>query len=153
MTASDKYPLPTVPEQVTASWLGKVLGQNVKSAELIYSVLNATASKLFFNIEYEDDKNAEDQARYVCIKGGLNPAMLAVEGYKDLRIFVTEGLNNAGFTFRNPQNVWSAARVKTGVEQLAALHASVWDYSYTGYPWVPSSYEGVMMALTDMWDA
>lgn len=69
MTASDIYPLPTVPEQVTASWLGKVLGQNVKSAELIYSVLNATASKLFFTIEYEDDKNAEDQARYICSKG------------------------------------------------------------------------------------
>ncbi|SPJ71020.1 uncharacterized protein FTOL_00748 [Fusarium torulosum] len=189
MTASDIYPLPTVPEEVTASWLGKVLGQNVKSAELTHSVLNATASKLFFTIEYEDDKNEEDRARHVCIKGGFNPAMLAVEGYKDLLIaaytneamffsvvaptlshislpkvwwagnkgeqgiLVMEDLNHAGFTFGNPQDVWSAARVKRGVEQLAALHASTWGYSYTDYPWITPSYEGMMMALTDMWDA
>ncbi|KAM0208079.1 hypothetical protein ACHAPA_011351 [Fusarium lateritium] len=189
MTASGLYPLPTVPEQVTASWLSKVLRQNVNSAELIRSVLNATASKLFFTIDYEDNKPEEDRAIHICIKGGFNPAMLAVKGYKDLLvaayineamffsvvaptlshislpkvwwagnkgeqgIVVMEDLNHAGFTFGNPQDVWSAAQVKTGVEQLAALHASTWGYSYTDYPWITPSYEGMMIALTDMWDA
>ncbi|KIL84094.1 hypothetical protein FAVG1_12671 [Fusarium avenaceum] len=114
MTASDIYPLASVPQQVTASWLGKVSGQNVKSAELIYSMLNATASKLLYIIEYEDDTNAEDQARYVCIKGGFNPAMLAGEGYKDLLI---AAYTNKAIFFSivaptlghiSPQKVWWA---------------------------------------------
>ncbi|KAG8673658.1 hypothetical protein FPOAC2_07112 [Fusarium poae] len=86
MTASDIHPLPTTPDQVTASWLGKVLGQNIKSAQLTESVLNATASKLFFTIEYQDSNDEADRPKHVCLKGGFNPAMLAAEGYKDMLI-------------------------------------------------------------------
>ncbi|KAJ0143758.1 Eukaryotic phosphomannomutase [Fusarium oxysporum f. sp. albedinis] len=63
-----------------------------------------------------------------------------------------EDLNEAGYTFGNPRDVWSIDQVKAGVEQLAALHASTWGYSYEDYPWITASYEGMMMALTDMWD-
>ncbi|KAJ4267252.1 hypothetical protein NW762_003356 [Fusarium torreyae] len=189
MTSSDIHPLPTIPEQVTASWLGNVLGQKVKSVKLTRSVLNATASKLFITIEYQYDNSEEDRPKHVCIKGGFNPAMLATEGYKELLIaaytneakffslvaptlshislpkiwwagtgeeqgiLVMEDLNHAGFTFGSPEDVWSAERVKAGVEQLAALHASTWGYSYKDYPWITPAYEGMMIALTDMWDA
>ncbi|KAF5963233.1 putative aminoglycoside phosphotransferase protein [Fusarium bulbicola] len=188
MTASDIYPLPTVPVQVTGRWLGKVLGQKIKSLYMTHSVLNATASKLFFTIEYEDDGNEGDRPKHVCIKGGFNPDMLAAQGFRDLLIaaytneasffslvaptlnhmsltkvwwagvgdeqgiLVMEDLNEAGYTFGNPQHVWSVDQVKAGVEQLAALHASTWGYSYQDYPWITASYEGMMMALTDMWD-
>uniref|UniRef100_A0A0D2YBC1 Aminoglycoside phosphotransferase domain-containing protein n=1 Tax=Fusarium oxysporum (strain Fo5176) TaxID=660025 RepID=A0A0D2YBC1_FUSOF len=57
-------------------------------------------------------------------------------------ILVMEDLNKAGYTFGNPQDVWSVDQVKAGVEQLAALHASTWGYSYEDYPWITASYEG-----------
>ncbi|CAF3518259.1 unnamed protein product [Fusarium graminearum] len=188
MTASDIHPLPTTPDQVTVSWLSKVLGHNIKSAELTQSILNATASKLFFTIEYQDDNNNADRPKNVCLKGGFNPAMMAVEGYKDMLIaaytnearffslvapnlshislpkiwwtgveeeqgiLVMEDLNHSGFTFGNPQEVWPVERLKAGVEQLAALHASTWGYSSEKYPWITPSYEGMIMGLTEMWD-
>ncbi|KAF7557147.1 hypothetical protein G7Z17_g916 [Cylindrodendrum hubeiense] len=86
MAVSEIQPLPTVPEQVTASWLGGVLGLNVKSIELTNSVLNATASKLFITITYEDENVDTLRPTYVCLKGGFNPAMLAIEGYREILI-------------------------------------------------------------------
>ncbi|KAF4435945.1 putative aminoglycoside phosphotransferase protein [Fusarium austroafricanum] len=86
MTASDIYPLPALPEQVTAVWLGLVLGHKIESIELTRSILNATASKLFFTIKYQDDNSDEDRPTNVCLKGGFNPAMLANEQYRDLLI-------------------------------------------------------------------
>ncbi|CEI63173.1 hypothetical protein FVEN_g288 [Fusarium venenatum] len=188
MTTADIHPLPTTPNQVTASWLSKVLGHDIKSAELTQSVLNATASKLFITIEYLDDNDELDRPKHVCLKGGFNPAMMAAEGYRDMLIaaytnearffslvapnlshislpkiwwagveegqgiLVMEDLNQSGFTFGNPHDVWPVKRLKAGAEQLAALHASTWGYSSEKYPWITPSYEGMIMALAGMWD-
>lgn len=185
--------LPTVPEEVTASWLGSVLGQAVKSIELTNAVLDATASKLFFAVTYENDVVADEDTRptHVCLKGGFNPAMLAMEGYKEIlitmytreakffslvapkitkmhlpkvwwsgtsdsqgqAILVMEDLNHGGFTFGNPEFSWPVERVKTGVEQLAALHARTWGWSEKEHEWLTPAYEHVMIGLTHMWDA
>ncbi|KAH6886335.1 kinase-like domain-containing protein [Thelonectria olida] len=78
--------LPAVPEEVTAEWLSSVLKLKVKSIELTKSVLNATASKLFFTLTYEDDEEEADRPTHVCLKGGFNPAMLAIESYREILI-------------------------------------------------------------------
>lgn len=85
-TLPNLQPLPTVPEQVTASWLASVLELNLKAAELTKSILNATASKLFVTLTYEDDDVEAVRPTYLCLKGGFNPAMLAVEGYREILI-------------------------------------------------------------------
>ncbi|KAI5460389.1 kinase-like domain-containing protein [Mariannaea sp. PMI_226] len=87
MSAEDTQPLlPLVPEEVTAEWIGSVLGLKVQSIELTSSVLNATASKLFVTITYEDDEEAADRPTYVCLKGGFNPDMLAIPHYRELLV-------------------------------------------------------------------
>ncbi|KAH7126519.1 kinase-like domain-containing protein [Dactylonectria estremocensis] len=168
--------LPTVPEQVTASWLTSVLDLNVRSIELTNSILNATASKLFVAITYEDENPETARPTHVCLKGGFNPAMLAVEGYGDILItmytreanffnlvwwagadsqqgiLVMDDLNHNGFTFGNPVEDWSLDRVMNGVEQLAALHAGTWGMSMVEHPWLTPAYEHVMIGLTMMWD-
>lgn len=196
MTSADSLQsLPSLPEDVTASWLGSVLRQRVKSIETINIVLNATASKIFLSITYEDDDAATPRPATVCIKGGFSPAMLAMEGYGEIlrlmysrevkfynlvapkvtkmslpkvwwagenvgedfsqgqAIIIMEDLNN-GFTFGNPEEDWTVERVKSGVEQLAALHAGTWGTSATGeFSWITPAYEHVMLGLALNWDA
>lgn len=69
--------LPAVPADVTAGWLGSVLGHKIKSITLTDTILG-TGSKLFFTIEYADDI-ADPSARpiHICVKGVFEPAMLA----------------------------------------------------------------------------
>jgi len=74
-----------VPEEITASWLGSVLGNKVKSFEITNSILNATAGKIFITVTYEDEEDAATpRPTYICLKGGFNPAMLAMEGYSEI---------------------------------------------------------------------
>ncbi|KAI1250163.1 hypothetical protein MGN70_007215 [Eutypa lata] len=190
MSTPDNQQLPTVPEDVTASWLGHVLGQKVKSIELTDKILNATASKLFYTITYEDEDNKTARPTYVCLKGGFNPAMLEIEGYREILMamftrevkffnivapkltnvnlpkvwwaganseqatLVMDDLNHGGFTFGEARENWPIERVRVGVEQLAALHASTWNISMTGeYAWLTPAYEHVIVGLTLMWDA
>lgn len=47
--------LPTVPEKTTADWISGVLGQEIKSIQQTNAVLDATASKIFLAVTYEDD--------------------------------------------------------------------------------------------------
>ncbi|KAJ1324143.1 Ecdysteroid kinase-like family [Microdochium nivale] len=85
MASISTLPLPRTAEQVTAEWLSSVLSHKIKTAEVTRSVLNETASKLFITLHYED--NADDHSarpRYICVKGGLNPAMFTLEGYAEL---------------------------------------------------------------------
>ncbi|KAI1106467.1 kinase-like domain-containing protein [Jackrogersella minutella] len=85
--------LPSLPEQVTASWLTEVLGQKVKSIKLTKTILDASAGKLFITLIYDDDnsgpvKSAENtkasRPTKVCIKGGFNPVF--IERYSDILI-------------------------------------------------------------------
>lgn len=67
--------LPTVPEEVTASWLASKLGHKIESIELSKSIL-ATAGKLIYAITYDADDDATSEAdkpSSVCIKGGFEP--------------------------------------------------------------------------------
>ncbi|KAI0850438.1 kinase-like domain-containing protein [Daldinia vernicosa] len=67
--------LPTVPEEVTASWLAEVLKINIKSTEL-KKILPGMATKLYVNVKYEDSVGKDEatlRSANLCIKGGFNP--------------------------------------------------------------------------------
>ncbi|KAI1390396.1 kinase-like domain-containing protein [Hypoxylon trugodes] len=67
--------LPTVPEEVTASWLSGVLGTKIKSIKL-EKVVPGTATKLFVTVEYDETDKATLRPTHLCIKGGFNPALV-----------------------------------------------------------------------------
>ncbi|KAJ4123259.1 hypothetical protein NW768_009793 [Fusarium equiseti] len=77
------HPYPTTPQEVTPEWLEKALGHKIKSVIRTQSILNATASKLFFTIEYSEESTAL-RPKHICVKGGFNPAMMADQGLKNL---------------------------------------------------------------------
>lgn len=192
MGSVDKLPLPRTADDVTVEWLSSVLGHTIKIAEVTRSVLDETATKLFITCHYEDGVENENRPRYLCVKGGLNPAMYNLEGYREILkliytrealffsrlasklrpelvlpkvwwagedmemgqgINVMEDLNHAGAMFGSPLDDWSVASVKTGVEQLAALHSSTWGASATGgNAWIVSGYDNIILGMTMNWD-
>lgn len=68
-------PLPVVVEEVTAAWFTKVLGRPVKTANLVEPI-HGTASKLLYELAYEDGNDAAAFPTHVCVKGGLNPVLV-----------------------------------------------------------------------------
>lgn len=84
MGSVDKLPLPRTADDVTAEWLSSVLGHTIKTAEVTRSVLDETATKLFITCHYEDEVRNDDRPRYLCVKGGLNPTMYNLEGYREI---------------------------------------------------------------------
>ncbi|KAI6086761.1 kinase-like domain-containing protein [Hypoxylon rubiginosum] len=72
--------LPRVPEDVTASWLARVLGFRIKSIKHD-KILPGTASKLYVTVEYEveddvDSETAASRPTHLCIKGAFDPAFV-----------------------------------------------------------------------------
>ncbi|KAI1465581.1 kinase-like domain-containing protein [Daldinia caldariorum] len=174
--------LPTVPEEVTASWLTEVLKIKVKSAEL-KKVLPGTATKLYISIQYEDDK-AVLQSADICVKGGFNPAFIEQVPWvvmifqREVEFFnrVAPSLGHIGLPkvwwagynsrqgivmmddlsqkceFGRPTEAWTVARALSGVEQLAALHASTWGVKPEDYPWLTSDYDQAILVLMQTFD-
>lgn len=68
-------PLPVVVEEVTAPWFSKILGRPVKAANLVEPI-HGTASKLLYELTYEDSNDAASLPTHVCVKGGFNPALV-----------------------------------------------------------------------------
>ncbi|KAM7211764.1 aminoglycoside phosphotransferase [Rhypophila decipiens] len=83
MTASQNLvppatvPVPTTPEEITAAWLSSVLGQAVTAVEII-KILPGTATKVLISVTYSHPHGGPtDLPTRFCIKGGLDPNMLA----------------------------------------------------------------------------
>jgi hypothetical protein len=76
-TELTEHVLPSLPEDVTPTWLALVLSQEVKTLE-ITKVVHGTASKVFATITTGDD-DASDASRpsFLCIKGGFDPRIKA----------------------------------------------------------------------------
>ncbi|KAL1879318.1 hypothetical protein Daus18300_001900 [Diaporthe australafricana] len=88
MSATKYEWLPVLPEDVTVSWLGSVLGHNVKTADMTRAIWG-TESKLFFTLTYDDaggdDKTAtEEKPTHICIKGVFDPKMVAAQPWTAL---------------------------------------------------------------------
>ncbi|KAI2604142.1 kinase-like domain-containing protein [Hypoxylon fragiforme] len=69
--------LPSVPEEVTASWLAEVLDVKIKSIS-IEKIILGTANKIYISVEYEGEANdaTTRPPKHLCLKGGFNPAMI-----------------------------------------------------------------------------
>ncbi|KAK3314042.1 kinase-like domain-containing protein [Apodospora peruviana] len=70
-------PLPVIVEEVTPVWLTKILGRPVKTATLVEPI-HGTASKLLYELAYENPDDAATLPTHVCVKGGFNPALIAI---------------------------------------------------------------------------
>lgn len=73
-TEKEAIPLPMVPEEVTAAWLGTVLGRSIKSLE-ITRIMHGTASKVFVTAHPADDssgKTNNEGPLHLCLKGGFD---------------------------------------------------------------------------------
>ncbi|RMJ06676.1 hypothetical protein CDV36_013724 [Fusarium kuroshium] len=68
-------PLPLTTQELTPAWFTKVLGRPVKDASIIETI-HGTASKILVKLTYEDPA---DSPTAVCVKGGFNPAILALQ--------------------------------------------------------------------------
>ncbi|CAI6099787.1 unnamed protein product [Clonostachys chloroleuca] len=113
--------LPSVPEEVTTEWLSSVLKLPIKSSEITKSILNQTASKVYVTLTYEDGPAGNDRPEHVCLKGGFNPEMVNMEGYKEaLRMAYMNEINFFNIVAPRLSNValvkvwWAAMNTEQG---------------------------------------
>ncbi|CAK7212675.1 hypothetical protein SBRCBS47491_001547 [Sporothrix bragantina] len=77
--------MPNSTETLTLEWLQTVLQDTTISAfEVTSSRLFETTSKLYVTLSYSGDAAAEGKPTHILLKGGFNPAMFAVPGYKPI---------------------------------------------------------------------
>lgn len=67
-------PLPITTKELTPAWFSKILDKRVKEV-VITDTIHGTASKILVKLTYEDPNSP----KAVCIKGGFNPAILALQ--------------------------------------------------------------------------
>jgi hypothetical protein len=68
-------PLPLTPEDITSTWLSKVLDVEVKGV-VIHRTMHNASNKVLIEVEFGDGVTTEIPTRLV-VKGGLNPPLLA----------------------------------------------------------------------------
>jgi hypothetical protein len=68
-------------------------------------------------------------------------------------IVAMDDLESQGCGFGNPAETWSVARVRAGVEQLAALHSKTWHVQPSDYTWLTSDYDQAILTLMNTFDA
>lgn len=68
-------------------------------------------------------------------------------------ICILDDLSKKGITFGSPTEAWSIERVRSGVEQLAGLHAGTWGATKEDYPWLTDNeeYDKTILSLCGMW--
>lgn len=86
--------MPNAPEGVTLGWLQTILAdKTISSFTITQQRLFETSSKLYITLNYQADDGANAaKPRHILLKGGFNPAMFAVPGYKPLllRVYTRE---------------------------------------------------------------
>lgn len=174
------HQLPTVSYEVTAAWLSSVLGVKVKSIQRTVEV-PGTATKIYATAKNDDGEKRlcikggfnpafiQQMPWIVMIyqreveffnriapmlreKMSLPQALWA--GHTPTQgIVVMEDLAARGCEFGNPVKTWPVDRVRTGVEQLAALHAKTWGVRPADYPWLTSDYDQALLTMMGTYDA
>ncbi|OTB01023.1 hypothetical protein M426DRAFT_266659 [Hypoxylon sp. CI-4A] len=143
-SSSEQDKLPTSPEEVTASWLSRVIGQKVKSIESTKTILNATSGKLFLTLTYDEAESIEDnktsRPTKVCIKGGFNPVL--VERYSNIVIPFykqeSQFYNKVASRLAHidlPKCYWSDSNVTQGIAILDDLEAIGAEFGDPVNPW------------------
>ncbi|KAK2667156.1 CHK kinase-like [Fusarium oxysporum f. sp. vasinfectum] len=143
-------PLPLTVNEISPDWFSKILGKKVEQVTIVDS-LHGTASKILVLLSYE---NPADEPTTLCVKGGFNPAILALHPslfhvywleavfYHHLGPIVNLRLPPSHYCGTHAESgqgivVLSdlkadgytfVSRVRGGVEQLAILHAKTWGH-------------------------
>lgn len=174
------HQLPTVPYEVTAAWLSSVLGVKVKSIQRT-GELPGTATKIYVTAKNDDGekrlclKGGFDPAfirqmpwivmiyqREVeffnriapMLKDNMSLPQAWWAGHNPTQgIVVMEDLAARGCEFGNPVKTWPVDCVRTGIEQLAALHAKTWGVRPADYPWLTSDYDQALLTMMGTYDA
>ncbi|EFX03958.1 aminoglycoside phosphotransferase [Grosmannia clavigera kw1407] len=73
---ADTVVLPRLPEDVTAEWLCPKIGLT-RSAITNKRLVTGTATLVLMTVTPEDEDNTKKRPMDLCVKGGLNPAMLS----------------------------------------------------------------------------
>lgn len=127
-------PLPALPAEVTAEWLGSKLGHKVKAATMTRTIFG-TASKLFFSIEYADEvTDPASRPAHVCVKGVFDPAMVASQPWtvslaqreSDFFAVIAPTIKHMGY----PRGWWGGKSDKQGI-------AITSDLTYEGCTFPP----------------
>lgn len=119
--------LPALPEDVTAEWLGTVLGHKIKSATM-HSDRNifGTASKLFFTLEYADEvPDPSTRPLHICVKGVFDPVMVASQPWTvslaqreaDFFAKIAPTIKHMGY----PTGWWGGTSDKQGIAIMSDL--------------------------------
>jgi hypothetical protein len=172
-------PLPTVVEEITPEWLSSVLGVEIKSLERTRE-LPGTATKLYvtavseargemklcfkggFNPDFIKQMPwiVMIYQREVEFFNRIAPQLTNMQlpkswwaGHSEAQgIVVMDDLESRGCQFGNPVETWPVARVRQGVEQLAALHAKTWGVRPADYPWLTSDYDQAILTMMQTFD-
>ncbi|KXX73372.1 hypothetical protein MMYC01_210014 [Madurella mycetomatis] len=162
-------PLPVTVKEVTAAWFTKILGRPVKAVKVVEEI-HGTASKLLYELTYEDNSDATSLPTHVCVKGGFNPDLVKLhptlnavyrreaeffyhiaptvsmllppvwycgsDTVTGQGIVVFDDLKARGYQFGSPLEAWPVERVRTGIEELALLHAKTWGAKQEDFPWL-----------------
>ncbi|KAI0595021.1 kinase-like domain-containing protein [Biscogniauxia sp. FL1348] len=117
--------LPVVPSEVTAEWLGSVIGHKVKSIELTRQIFG-TASKLFYTIEYADEvADPNSRPKHICVKGVFDPEMVANQPWTvslaqreaDFFTKIAPLIKNMGY----PKGWWGGTSKEQGIAIMSDL--------------------------------
>lgn len=132
-------PLPVTVDQVTAEWFTKILGAPVKIATLVKPI-HGTASKLLYELTYENSSDASTLPKNVCVKGGFNPDL--IKAYPSLNAVYRR---EADFFYymastmgmRLPRSWYSGSDIVTGqgIVVLEDLYAGGFTFGEPTEPW------------------
>ncbi|KAM7203346.1 Protein kinase-like domain containing protein [Rhypophila sp. PSN 637] len=158
MTASQNLvppatvPVPTTPEEITAAWLSSVLGQAVTAVEII-KILPGTATKVLISVTYAHPHGGPiDLPTRFCIKGGLDPNMLAaipwIQTLYDREVSVYTQLSNI-FARDGAPEIPKCHWAGNGLLILQDLSSSPSSMSF-GTPLSPTSLSAVMSGVEQL---
>lgn len=117
MSESTPEQLPTLPSDLTPQWFSAKLGHKIKSIENTRNIWG-TASKLFYNITYENETDQEMPVN-ICVKGVFDPKMIKAQPWtvslaqREAEFFskVAPNVNHMIF----PRGWWSGTDEKQGI--------------------------------------
>lgn len=121
--------LPSVPSDMTVSWLESTLGLDIKAVESRREIYG-TGTKLFYTITYADDHatdKAEERPTHVCIKGVFDPEMVRAQPWtvmlaqREAEFYhkMAPQVKHMGY----PKCWWSGVSDKQGIVIMSDLNA------------------------------
>lgn len=130
--------LPTLPTDINAQWLSRVLGHKVKTVSLD-RVIPGTATKAFISITYEDENSSEELPKRLCVKGGFDPnfikampwIVMIYQRECDFYNHVAPKLDNMDL----PRSWWAGHNATQGIVLMNDLAAQGYGFGNPAEAW------------------